>query len=250
MHVLILGGTRDAMNLAGLLLAHPRFRATYSLAGRTRRPLPSGLPTRVGGFGGIDGLVQWLQQHGVDAVVDATHPFAEQMSRHAANACEALGLPLARLDRKPWHPEPDDQWFAVADLSAAAKAVTQISQPGQRVLLTTGASTLSHFEAITERHFVVRCVDPPEPAPCFNSWSLITDRGPFSLAGETALFAQQRISLLVSKNSGGSAAEPKLAAARAAGIPVIMVERPILAPVEPVLYSPNAVVSWLELQGQ
>jgi precorrin-6A/cobalt-precorrin-6A reductase len=246
MHVLILGGTRDAMNLAELVLNHPHLRATYSLAGRTRRPLPSGLPTRRGGFGGIAGLVEWLQQEGVDAVVDATHPFAAQMSSHAVTACGEVGVPLVRLGRQPWAPEEGDRWLRVADLPAAAEQLRLTATPGQRVLLTTGGTSLSHFTELDQLHFVVRCVDPPEPAPAFVSWTLITDRGPFDLAREQQLLAEHRIDILVSKNSGGTAAQPKLAAARAAGLPVIMVDRPTGPTAAKELYDPAAVVSWLE----
>lgn len=245
MHILILGGTRDAMNLAELVLNHPHLRATYSLAGRTRRPLPSGLPTRRGGFGGIPGLVQWLQQEAVDAVVDATHPFAAQMSSHAVSACGECNLPLVRLDRKPWSPVAGDRWLHVADLAAAAEQLRLTASPRQRVLLTTGGTSLTHFENLSELHFVVRCVDPPEPPPAFASWTLITDRGPFDQAGERRLLAEHKIDILVSKNSGGPAAQPKLAAARAAGIPVVMVDRPAAPVAEHTLYDPAAVVRWL-----
>lgn len=245
MHVLILGGTRDAMNLAELVLNHPHLRATYSLAGRTRRPLPSRLPTRRGGFGGVPGLAQWLQQEAVDAVVDATHPFAAQMSSHAVAACRESNVPLVRLDREPWAPIEGDHWICVADLPAAAEQLRLTATPGQRVLLTTGGTSLSHFEGLNELHFIVRCVDPPEPPPGFASWALITDRGPFDQAREQALLAEQKINILVSKNSGGPAAQPKLAAARTLGLPVIMVDRPVAPAAERVLYNPAAVVSWL-----
>lgn len=246
MHVLILGGTRDAMNLAELVLNHPQLRATYSLAGRTRRPLPSGLPTRRGGFGGITGLTHWLQQEAVDAVVDATHPFAAQMSSNALTACREAQVPLVRLDREPWSPVAGDHWLNVADLPAAAQRLEQVTKPGQRVLLTTGGTSLEHFTGLNQLHFVVRCVDPPQPPPAFASYSLIIDRGPFNQASEVQLLAEQHIDILVSKNSGGPAAAPKLAAARAAGLPVIMVGRPEATSAAQALYSPSAVVEWLE----
>ncbi|MAM88681.1 MAG: cobalt-precorrin-6A reductase [unclassified Hahellaceae] len=246
MHVLILGGTRDAMNLAAVLLHDPRFEATYSLAGRTRRPLPSGLPTRRGGFGGIAGLVQWLQDHGAAAVVDATHPFAAQMSANAVAACRMTGLPLLRLGRPAWTPVDGDHWYDVPDLDAAAVRLGEVTEPGQNVLLTTGGTTLRHFESMAGLHFVVRCVDPPEPPPAFASWTLITDRGPFDLAGEQALLSRYGIDIVVTKNSGGLAAQPKLGAARHAGLPVIMVERPELPSADHELYSVEDVIANLE----
>ncbi len=245
MDILILGGTRDAMNLADELLAHPGLRPTYSLAGRTRRPLSPALPTRRGGFGGVDGLARWLAAHRIGAVVDATHPFAARMSANAAGACHRLGVPLARLERRPWTPEPDDRWLPVADLNTAAQTLERLTRPGQRIWLTTGRTGLSAFEGLGGRHFVVRTVDPPQPPPAFDRWSLIEDRGPFTLAGERRIIAGHRIDFLVCKNSGGKAARPKLRAAREAGIPVVMVERPVLPPVEVQHYSVADAVEWL-----
>ncbi|WP_372865396.1 cobalt-precorrin-6A reductase [Spongiibacter sp.] len=246
MHVLILGGTRDAMNLADLLLAAPQFTATYSLAGRTRRPLPAALPTRRGGFGGVSGLQQWLSAHHVAAVVDATHPFAAQMSAHALQACRALGLPLVRFGREPWVAGDGDNWQHCASLSAAAQRLISHGQPGQRILLATGGSTLHHFDHIHDRHFAVRCVDPPQPPPRFSSWSLIEDRGPFQLDDERRLLREQRIDTIVCKNSGGKAAQAKLLAARELGIEVIMVERPDIAPADAELFDSPSVLQWLQ----
>lgn len=246
MHVLILGGTRDAMNLAEQLVDHPSLRPTYSLAGRTRRPLPPALHTRRGGFGGVEGLGRWLAENQVAAVVDATHPFAAQMSHHAVAACRELGIPLASLTRAPWSEQPGDRWIRVPDLAGAAEAVRRETQTGATVLLTTGRTSLDPFEAIPGRHFVVRCVDPPQPAPAFEHWSLIEDRGPYQLAGERRLIAHYGIDLIVSKNSGGEAARPKLEAAREAGVPVIMVERPEVEAPDQVFYAPSNVRAWLE----
>lgn len=245
MHVLILGGTRDAMTLAGELVDHPVIRPTYSLAGRTRRPLPPDLPTRRGGFGGIEGLRDWLVREQVAAVVDATHPFAAQMSRHALEACRGLGLPLASLTRRPWTPEADDHWIHVPDLDAAAGCLPRLTSPGARILLTTGRTRLAAFETVADRHFVVRCVDPPEPPPAFTSWTLVEDRGPYELAGERELIARHGIDVLVSKNAGGEAAYPKLQAAREAGLPVVMVDRPTVAAPDRVFYRAPDVCDWL-----
>lgn len=245
MHVLILGGTRDAMNLADQLLSEPAFTATYSLAGRTRRPLPPALPTRRGGFGGIAGLTQWLKEHRVGAVVDATHPFAAQMSAHAVQACRTQGVPLVRLGRQAWQAGSGDNWLRCGSLAEAATLLEQESAPGQQVLLATGGSTLGNFDHIRDRHFAVRCVDPPQPPPAFHSWTLIQDRGPFSLSDERKLLRQRNIDIIVCKNSGGSAAQAKLVAARELGIKVIMVDRPELPPADEELFDSAAVMRWL-----
>lgn len=246
MHVLILGGTRDAMNLAGALLDHPKFSATYSLAGRTRRPLPSGLPTRRGGFGGVDGLSNYLKQHKVDVVVDATHPFAAQMSANAVAACSKNQLPLVRLSRQPWAAINGDHWLAAQDLPHAAMLLKQHSKAGDRVLLATGGLSLQHFEDISERHLIVRCVDPPQPPPNFDSWTLLTQRGPFLLADERQLLRAENIHILVCKNSGGKAAEAKLTAAQELGLPVIIVNRPEIPPADIEYFHYRDVIVCLE----
>lgn len=251
MNVLILGGTRDAMNLAAELLNRPPIRATYSLAGRTRRPLPSGLPTRRGGFGGVAGLADYLRQQAVDVLVDATHPFAAQMSANAVAASRACQIPLARLDRQPWQAQPEDNWHSATDLADAADKLPHLSRPGQRILLATGGRSLHHFEHIRQRHFTVRCVDAPDPRPQFADWSLLTQRGPFTLDGELALLGQRRIDLIVCKNSGGSAADAKLQAARQLALPVLMVERPAVAAAPRHFFNYPDLVQWLAgLPGQ
>jgi precorrin-6A/cobalt-precorrin-6A reductase len=243
--ILILGGTRDAMTLAEQLLDVPALEPTYSLAGRTRRPLPPALPTRRGGFGGIEGLKQWLTDHDIAAVVDATHPFAAEMSHNAAIACQELDLPLGRLEREPWAPRTGDDWHPVADLHEAAHKATELTAAGDTLWLTTGRTSLPAFEAITNRHLLVRCVDPPDPEPSFESWTLIEDRGPYDLEAERRIITQHNVAALITKNSGGEAAHPKLDAAREAGVPVIIIDRPSLPPATHSFQSPEAVRDWL-----
>jgi precorrin-6A/cobalt-precorrin-6A reductase len=219
MNVLVLGGTTEARVLAGELVAG--HDVTVSLAGRVRSPLPLPGTVRIGGFGGVDGLAAWLRAHHTDLVVDATHPFASTMTAHAATACAATDVPLLRLQRPAWTPAPGDDWRAVPDLSAAAKAVTAL---GERVFLSTGRSGLAVFAGV-DRWFLVRSVDPPEP-PVPARMQVVLDRGPFTLDGERDLLRDNAIDVLVTKNSGGPA--PKLTAARELRVPVVMVERPPL----------------------
>jgi precorrin-6A/cobalt-precorrin-6A reductase len=219
---LILGGTGEARSLAAALLeARPADRVISSLAGRVARPrLPVG-ETRIGGFGGPERLAEWLRQERVQCVVDATHPFAERISASAAEAAGAAGVPLLRLQRPGWRERPGDQWQWVDDLDGCAAALPD----GARVLLTTGRQGLAAFAAIDHSWFLVRCVDPPE-TPLPPNHELLLDRGPYTLEGELALLHDHAISIVATKDSGGSLTVAKLDAARARGLPVIVVRRP------------------------
>jgi precorrin-6A/cobalt-precorrin-6A reductase len=216
--VLVLGGTAEARALAERLAAHPGLHVTSSLAGRVTKPrLPVG-DVRIGGFGGVEGLASYLRQAGTTRVVDATHPFAATISAHAVAACAEVGVPLLVLTRPPYPPDP--RWHRVADITAAATAITR---PGP-VLLTTGRRDLAAFAHLPHR-CVIRTVDPPDgPLPADHV--LITDRGPYDVSGETALMLEHGVETVVTKDSGGSMTVAKLAAAAALGVDVVMVDRP------------------------
>jgi precorrin-6A/cobalt-precorrin-6A reductase len=214
--VLILGGTAEARELAAQI-----DDVVSSLAGRVARPrLPVG-DVRVGGFGGPDGLANWLRERRVEAVVDATHPFAERISANATRACSLCDVPLLRLQRPGWEQRPGDDWHRVADLHAAAALAAGL---GRRALLTTGRQGLAAF-ADAPLWFLVRCVDPPAP-PLPRDHELVLDRGPYTLDGELALIDRHRIDLVITKDSGGDLTRAKLDAARERGLPVIVVDRP------------------------
>jgi precorrin-6A/cobalt-precorrin-6A reductase len=225
-HVLILGGTTEARELAAALSARPDVRVTTSLAGRVTRPGALPGEVRVGGFGGPQGLAQWMLAHDVDALVDATHPFAETITANAARAAALTGVPAVVLRRPGWRPAPGDDWHPVASLDAAAALLPRL---GRRVLLTTGRLGLAAFAHLAGLHFVVRSVDPPEP-PLPPDTRVLLARGPFDVAGESALLREHRIDVLVTKDSGGAATAAKLTAARAQGLPVVVVRRPPLPP--------------------
>ena len=218
--VLILGGTRDARELAGLLSARGH-RAITSLAGVTTEPLLPEGEVRRGGFGGADGLADYLSREAIAVVVDATHPFAATISGHAHAACRRLGLPLLRLERPAWQPAPDDRWLDVDGSPAAAAAIPD----GARVLLTIGRRRLEPFLARPGLAGVIRCIEPPD-AGLPPGWLLLRERPPFSLDSETQLMCGHGISHLVSKNAGGMPLPAKLRAARSLAIPVIMIARP------------------------
>jgi precorrin-6A/cobalt-precorrin-6A reductase len=241
--VLILGGTGEARELARLLDGPGRLRVISSLAGRVADPaLPAG-EVRVGGFGGVPGLAAWLGDHQVDAVVDATHPFAETISANAAAACARAGTPLLSLIREPWTAEPGDRWHEVSSLPEAAGLLAAL---GRRVFLTTGRQGLAAFAGLAELWFLIRCVDPPAgPLPA--SYQVILARGPYAAAAEQDLMREHRIDVLVTKNSGGPLTAGKLAAARELGIPVVMVSRPPRADVSRCLTAADAA-SWVARQ--
>ena len=225
--VLILGGTGEAVTLARLLESRVELDVITSLAGRTRCPAAVPGRVRTGGFGGVEGLSAWLEAEGVNAVVDATHPYAATISRHARLACDALGIPRIQLWRPAWSPVEGDAWTGVASPDAAADAVAgaRISGDGC-VFLSTGAGDVRVFSSLREVRFLVRLVDAPRTSLPLAKFDVIVDRGPFAIANERALFLEHGVELLVSKNSGGTATYAKLAAARELRVPVVMIDRP------------------------
>jgi len=223
MHVLILGGTGESRALATLLAARPGTRVTLSLAGRTTAPRLPACGIRTGGFGGADGLAAWLAEHGVSALVDATHPFARVISGNAARAAEAAGIPLVTLDRPPWQPVSGDRWTHVGDMREAARA---LGSAPQRVFLAVGRQEVGAFRAAPQHRYLVRSIEPVPAGDLPPAATAILARGPFPEADERALLAAHEIEAVVAKNSGGEATYGKIAAARALGLPVVMLDRP------------------------
>lgn len=216
--ILILGGTAEARALASELAAR-QVPVMTSLAGRVANPgLPAG-EVRIGGFGGPAALSDWLRDHEVSAVIDATHPFAERISNSAAIGCASAAVRLLRLERPGWSERADDRWTWVEDLDEAASAIR-----GRRAFITTGRQGLSAF-ATTDSWCLIRCVDPPAP-PLPRHHELLLDRGPYTLDGELELIDRHGIEVVVTKDSGGEHTRAKLDAARARGRPVIIVQRP------------------------
>lgn len=243
MRLLILGGTTEASALARRIAGRADLDPVLSLAGRTQSPVPPAIPFRVGGFGGIAGLEAYLNQQRIDAVIDATHPFAAQMSRHAAAACRTSGTPLAVFTRPAWRSREGDRWTGVPDMAAAARA---IGETPRTVFLTVGGLQLGAFARAPHHHYIVRTIDPPDAIRCLKSHRLILARGPFSVADEIGLMRDHQVDAVVTKNSGGAATEAKLAAARALGIEVIMIERPTVADDFPVFETVDGILAWIE----
>ncbi|MEU9686642.1 cobalt-precorrin-6A reductase [Amycolatopsis japonica] len=220
MTLLILGGTGEARELAKELVARGE-HVVSSLAGRVARPkLPDG-EVRVGGFGGPEGLARWLTENDVDAVIDATHPFAERIGSNAAIAARETGTPLLRLARPGWTAQPGDTWHWADDLGHAARLLPAL---GERVFLTSGRQGLAAFAGL-DLWFLIRCVDPPE-APLPRRHEILLDRGPYTVEKERALMERYGVEVLVTKDSGGTMTAAKLTAARGLGLPVVVVRRP------------------------
>ena len=196
---------------------------------------------RSGGFGGVDGLVRYLIAYRIDALIDATHPFAAQMTRNATAAARQTATPALAIQRPAWQKQPDDHWIEVADLQAAARALGPVAR---RVLLTIGQKDISPFAAAPWHDYVLRSVDAPPPERLPPRAEVITARGPFTLADELALLRERRLEVLVTKNSGGDATAPKLTATRMLRLPVVMVARPAPPALETVATVPEAL-AWL-----
>jgi precorrin-6A/cobalt-precorrin-6A reductase len=240
MRVLILGGTTEASALAKLLAGDPRFEATLSFAGRTAAPQPQPIATRVGGFGGADGLATYIKEQAIEAVIDATHPYAPRISANAVMACKRAGVGLATLIRPAWKPEAGDKWQTAPTAVAAALA---IGKEPRRVFLALGRQELHSFAAIAQHHYVVRLIDQPVGARPHNL-VLLQQRGPFDFDAELRLLKERKIDVIVSRNSGGSATYAKIEAARMLRLPVIMITRPV-KPAGHIVRTAEEAMAWL-----
>lgn len=239
--ILILGGTREARALANALVAKGHAVIT-SLAGRTTEPRRPQGEMRVGGFGGAAGLVEYLRAGRIEAVIDATHPYAAAISAHAVAACAAAGRPLLRFERAPWQPQKGDRWIIVDTLAVAAKVAPEL---GRRAFLTIGVKELDSFRGIDNVWFLVRLVDrPPEPIS-LSQYELMLARGPFEATEERALMQQHGIDHVIAKNSGGDSTYGKIAAARDLGLPVLLLRRPALPPAETARAIADAI-AWVD----
>ena len=223
--LLILGGTGDAVKLASLAVDLPGLEVVTSLAGRTSAPKHLVGDVRIGGFGGEAGLVEYLQAENIDLVIDATHPFAAQISEHTAGAATKLGIPRLMLIRAGWVQSPGDDWIEVESVSAA---VESIPATAVRIFVTIGRQQLATFASLTDKWCLMRSIDPPDPSIQLPPGKLLLDRGPFSLESERKLLREYQIDAIVSKNSGGDATYAKIIAARELGLSVVMVKRPIV----------------------
>jgi precorrin-6A/cobalt-precorrin-6A reductase len=227
--------------LARRIADQPDFAAILSLAGATAEPASTPITRRIGGFGGAEGLAAFLARERIDAVVDATHPFASRISANAVAACGATRTPLVVFSRPPWAREPGDRWIEVATIEAAVDA---LGAAGRTVFLTQGRLQLAIFARAQQHRYIVRAIDRPAEIDALPGCKLILARGPFSLADELALMKRERIETLVTKNSGGRATYAKIKAACALEIEVVIVRRPP-APEAETLHDLDAVLAWI-----
>ena len=245
LRVLMLGGTLDASRLAQAL-AQAGVDGIFSYAGRTHAPIAQPLPTRVGGFGGVAGLQAFLQAERITHVVDATHPFAAQMSSNAVQACVERGVPLLALERPAWQAQSGDVWQHVPDIDAAVQALP--AEPA-RVFLAIGRQHLAPFLACAQHWYLLRLVDPVVDTvldlPAARG-HVVLDRGPFTVEGDRALLQAHGITHVVSKNSGGAGAQAKLTAAQERSLPVILIDRPFI-PARPTVSAVEDIFGWLAL---
>ncbi|KOR38645.1 cobalt-precorrin-6A reductase [Planktothricoides sp. FACHB-1370] len=257
--VLILGGTGEAAELTTKIEQIPGVEAIASFAGRTektraeinpvsstnqRNPVSSRnrVSTRTGGFGGVNGLVDYLRQERIDILIDVTHPFAAQISFNAAQAADECGIPRLMLVRPAWEKQPGDNWISVANNQAAAEALPGLAE---RIFLTIGRQELSAYAHLKTIWFLMRMIDPPAADVPVPPGKLLLERGPFSLTQERSLLQEYQIGAIVSKNSGGDATYAKIVAARELGIPVVMVQRPSVPEGEKVA-DVERVLEWLK----
>ena len=228
--------------LAAALAQSTDYAATLSLAGRTAAPAPQPVPVRSGGFGGAEGLARYLRDARIDALIDATHPYAAAISANAAQAAHAAHVPLIALRRRPWPQFPGDAWIEVETVEDAMKAV---GDTARRVFLALGRKELQPFAAAPQHTYLIRSVDPVDPPLAVPHATYIAARGPFSEAEDRALLERHHIEIIVAKNSGGESTYGKIAAARRLGIPVIMLKRPALPAAESV-ETVDEVLAWLD----
>lgn len=239
--LLILGGTTEAAALARALADDQDFSPILSLAGRTSAPMASPVPLRVGGFGGAEGLARYLAEEGVEAVIDATHPFAARISANAAHAADLAGVPLLAIRRPAWEREAGDAWIEVDDMTAAAQALGPVPR---MVFLTIGRQEVSAFAGAPHHAYVVRSIEPVGDSLPVSRLTTIAARGPFDAEAEAALMREAGIDIVVSKNAGGAMTYGKILAARRLGLPVVMVRRPAKPEVTSVADAGAALV-WL-----
>ena len=241
-NVLLLGGTTEATALAGLLAASPEFAATLSLAGRTAKPAAAPIPMRVGGFGGVEGLARYINANGIRVVIDATHPFATEISANAVEACRQTQCPLIALERPPWRQQPRDDWQSHANVEAAIAAL-----PDEPTVVFSGLGRLllGALQAAPQHHYVIRLIDPPALLLKLPKTTLVMGRGPFKTADDITLFRAHGVQIVLAKNAGSQATVSKIDAARALGLKVMMIDRPAI-PRRPAFQSVEAI--WHELQ--
>lgn len=242
LRVLLLGGTSEAASLAQRLADDKTVAATLSLAGRTANPAASPLPVRVGGFGGVEGLSGYLTRENIDLLIDATHPFAANISRNAISAAAAARIPLLAVERPPWTPTKGDDWTEYDSIEAA---IAGLPATPQNVFSGLGQQAIGALSGAPQHRYVIRVVDASEPPANLPHATIIAARGPFHTEDDIALFTRHGIRHVLAKNAGGNATYAKIEAARQLGIKVHMVRRPAIG-LRPTVTSVEEALAWIE----
>ena len=240
MKILLLAGSGEARKLAEHLAKEPNVEAIASLSGATREPGKLPLQTRVGGFAGPEGFRNWVVEHGITAVIDATHPFAHRISKRTAEICASLNIPYLQVLRPEWRPGVGDNWTFIDHEEDASRHIPD----GKTVFLATGRQTLDRFSGLVGRRLICRQIDPPDRPFPFEGGEFLVGRPPFSVSDELKLFRELKVDWLIVKNAGGDRSRTKLDAARELGIPVLMINRPPQHEGTTVS-TPEDAISWL-----
>ncbi|HIK36738.1 MAG: cobalt-precorrin-6A reductase [Geminocystis sp.] len=235
--LLLLGGSSEAIELQRRLRQYPQLEVIFSLAGSVSKPRVEA--SRVGGFGGVEGLVGYIRREAIDLLIDATHPFAANISFNAYTAANTVGIPHLQLVRLPWEKQEGDNWIEVKSHQQAADILPEL---GNRIFLTIGRQELSKYAHLRQLWFLMRMIESPSPP--IPPGEIILARGPFSLQEEIELLKRYQIQVIVSKNSGGDATYAKIVAARQLSLPVVMIKRPTFPPANRV-FTVDAAIDWL-----
>lgn len=241
--LLVLGGSQEARELTERVIQIPHLEVIVSLAGRTCQPSIKGAKIVTGGFGGVNGLIAYLQREKIDFVVDATHPFATQISQQVKIATSRLNIPQVTLTRGDWSPTTGDNWYEVDNYQRAAEIIPELGK--KRIFLTIGRQQLTEFAHLSSFWFLMRMIETPTNPTKLPPGEILLQRGPFTVVEERSLLEKHQIELIVSKNSGGKSTVAKVIAARQLKLPIVMIKRPQqgehLSQVE-------SVIAWLESQ--
>ena len=225
MKILILGGIAESKELALALIAAGH-RVIYSIAGLVRQPdLPC--PVHSGGFStghedGVRGLAGYCRAQRIDLLIDATHPYAVNISANAVAVAADATIPCWRFDRPGWNRDQHPRWHDYRQWQDLLPQINHFRRP----FFSVGASVLRFSnQRPSHQQWVVRSARPCDPV---EGIILINAIGPFDLAAELELLRQYRVDALISKNSGCSRVAAKLEAANTLGLPIYVQERPEL----------------------
>lgn len=239
-NILILGGTSEARDLS-ILVRKENIKAVISYAGVVKKIAKQPLPKRTGGFGGADGLAEYIINEKITHLIDATHPFANTISENAILAAKKTGVLFTTLERDPWEPEAGDHWTTVKTIESA---INLLNGPPERVFLAIGRQEIKGFFRNRHHFYLLRMIEDTPINFEIPDFEVIHDKGPFKYEADKQILLKYNITKIISKNSGGSGSRAKIEAARDLNIPVIMIERPSVSP-RSIFNNPDEVLKWI-----